>query len=172
MTPNPSVNRTACKLRLQAVRLRRTLGVTFRPTPHPQRSEVKIKMPREFIECSPFRPIGPYSHAVKSGNMVFVSGTPGVDPETGEMAGTTAYIQAAQAIRNVIACVVAAGGTEEDITAVQVNLVHVDDFTEMNRAYAEYFSEPFPARTVIGIAALPKPGARLTINAMAVLPST
>jgi 2-iminobutanoate/2-iminopropanoate deaminase len=104
--------------------------------------------------------------------MVFVSGTPGVDPETGEMAGTTAYIQAAQAIRNVIACVVAAGGSEEDITAVQVNLIHVDDFTEMNRAYAEYFSEPFPARTVIGIAALPKPGARLTINAMAVLPST
>ena len=128
-------------------------------------------MPREFIECSLFESIGPYSHAVKSGNLIFVSGTPGVNPKTGELAGATAYAQAAQAIRNVIDCVAAAGGTEADITAVQVNLVHVDDFTEMNRAYAEYFSEPFPARTVIGIAALPKPGARLTINAMAVLPS-
>ncbi|MCX7206270.1 MAG: Rid family hydrolase [Proteobacteria bacterium] len=128
-------------------------------------------MPREFIESSLFEPIGPYSHAVKSGNLIFVSGTPGVDPKTGELAGTDAYAQAAQAIRNVIGCVAAAGGTEADITAVQVNLVHVDDFTEMNRAYAEYFSEPFPARTVIGIAALPKPRARLTINAMAVLPS-
>lgn len=128
-------------------------------------------MAREFIECRLFEPIGPYSHAVKSGNLIFVSGTPGVDPKTGELAGDTAYAQAGQAIRNVIDCVVAAGGSEGDITAVQVNLVHVEDFAEMNRAYAEHFSEPFPARTVIGIAALPKPGARLTINAMAVLPS-
>lgn len=128
-------------------------------------------MPRESVECSLFKPIGPYSHAVKSGNLIFVSSTPGVDPKSGELAGATAYEQAAQAIRNVIDCVATAGGTEADITAVQVNLVHVDDFTEMNRAYAEYFSEPFPARTVIGIAALPKPGARLSINAVAVLPS-
>ena len=126
-------------------------------------------MPREFVECNLFQPIGPYSHAVKSGNMIFVSGTPGVDPKSGELAGPTAYAQAAQAIRNVIDCIVAAGGSEADITTVQVNLVHVDDFTEMNRAYSEHFSEPFPARTVIGIDALPKPGARLTINAMAVL---
>lgn len=128
-------------------------------------------MPREFVECSSFPPIGPYSHAVKSGNLIFVSSTPGVDPQSGELAGATTYAQAAQAIRNVIDCVAAAGGTEADITAIQVNLVHVDDFTEMNRAYAEYFSEPFPARTVIGVAALPKPGARLSISAMAVLPS-
>jgi|SRR3990167_5195109 len=128
-------------------------------------------MPRELIECSLFQPIGPYSHAVKSGNLIFVSGTPGVDPKSGQLAGATAYIQAAQAIRNVIDCVMAAGGTEADVTTVQVNLVHVEDFAEMNRAYTEYFSEPFPARTVVGIAALPKPGARLTINAMAVLPS-
>jgi 2-iminobutanoate/2-iminopropanoate deaminase len=128
-------------------------------------------MPRELIECSLFPPIGPYSHAVKSGNLIFVSGTPGVDPKSGELAGATAYAQAAQALRNVLDCVAAAGGSEADITAVQVNLIHVNDFAEVNRAYAECFSEPFPTRTVIGIAALPKPGARLTINAMAVLPS-
>lgn len=129
-------------------------------------------MPRELLECSSFKPIGPYSHAVKSGNLIFVSGTPGVDPNTGELAGDTAYAQTAQALRNVIDFVAAAGCTEADITSVQVNLVHVEDFAEMNRAYAACFSEPFPARTVIGIAALPKPGARLTINAVAVLPSS
>jgi len=128
-------------------------------------------MPRELVECDLFQPIGPYSHVVKSGNLIFVSGTPGVDPKSGELAGVTAYEQAAQAIRNVIDCIVAAGGSEADITSVQVNLVHVDDFTEMNRAYSALFTEPFPARTVIGIDALPKPGARLTINAMAVLPA-
>lgn len=127
-------------------------------------------MPRERVVCDLFPPIGPYSHAVKSGNLVFVSGTPGVDPSTGKLAGEGAFEQADQAIRNVIDCVIAAGGTESDITTVQVNLVEVGDFAEMNRAYAAYFSEPFPARTVIGIVALPKVGARLTINAMAVLP--
>jgi 2-iminobutanoate/2-iminopropanoate deaminase len=129
------------------------------------------KMPRELIECGSFTPIGPYSHAVRSGNLIFVSSTPGVDPKSGELAGATAYAQTVQAIRNVIDCVAAAGGSEADITAVQVNLLHVDDFSEMNRAYAECFSEPFPARTVIGIAALPKPGARLSISAIAVLPA-
>lgn len=127
-------------------------------------------MPRELVDCPLFEPIGPYAHAVRSGALLFVSGTPGVDPISGQLAGDSAYAQAAQALRNVVACVVAAGGSEADITAVQVHLVDVNDFAEMNRAYAERFSRPYPARTVIGIAALPKVGARLTINATAVLP--
>mgnify|MGYP001756876146 FL=1 len=126
-------------------------------------------MPRKLIETGLFEPIGPYSHAVRAGNQVFVSGTPGVDPATGQMAGAAAYEQTAQAIRNVLALVADAGGTERDIVHVQVNLVDVADFADMNRAYAEHFSTPYPARTVIGIAALPKAGARLTLNAVAVL---
>ena len=59
-------------------------------------------------------------------------------------------------------------GGDIDIAHVQVNLVNVADFAEMNRAYAEHFTQPYPARTVIGIAALPKPGALLTLNAVAV----
>jgi len=51
----------------------------------------------------------------------------------------------------------------------QVNLVNVDDFMEMNRAYTEFFNKPYPARTVIGISALPKQGALLTMNATAVI---
>ena len=127
-------------------------------------------MPRDLVASALFEPIGPHSHAVRVGNQVFVSGTPGVDPATGQLAGAAAYEQTAQAVRNVLALVAAAGGTERDIVHVQVNLVDVADFAEMNRAYAEHFSTPYPARTVIGIAALPKPGARLTLNAVAVLP--
>lgn len=128
-------------------------------------------MPREVIACSLFEPIGPYNHAIRSGDFIFVSGTPGIDPRTGELAGATAYEQAAQAIKNMIDCVAAAGAAETDIATVQVNLVHVEDFEEMNRAYEQLFAKPFPARTVIGIAALPKRGARLTVSAMAVVPA-
>ena len=127
-------------------------------------------MARTLVDTTLFDPIGPYSHAVRAGNQLFVSGTPGVDPATGQLAGPAVYEQTAQAVRNVLALVAAAGGTERDIVHVQVNLVDVADFADMNRAYAEHFSTPYPARTVIGIAALPKPGARLTLNAVAVLP--
>ena len=125
-------------------------------------------MSRSLIDSSLFDPIGPYSHAVRAGHQVFVSGTPGVDPATGQLAGPAVYEQTVQAIRNVLALVAAAGATERDIAHVQVNLVNVADFAEMNRAYAEHFTQPYPARTVIGIAALPKPGALLTLNAVAV----
>lgn len=128
-------------------------------------------MPRALIENSPFPPIGPYSHAVRSGNMVFVSATPGVDPDTGDFTGADAHSQTAQALRNVIACVATAGGSEADIVSVQVNLCDVGDFAEMNRAYAGFFSAPLPARSVIAVAALPKSGALLTISAVAVLPA-
>lgn len=125
-------------------------------------------MSRTRVETTLFEPLGPYSHAVRAGNQVFVSGTPGVDPATGQLAGPGAYEQTVQAIRNVLALVQAAGAAERDIAHVQVNLVNVADFAEMNRAYAEHFTQPYPARTVIGIAALPKPGALLTLNAVAV----
>lgn len=126
-------------------------------------------MPRVLVNSELFEPIGPYSHVVKAGHQIFVSGTPGVVPATGLLAGQAAYEQSLQAFLNVKACVEAAGGEESDIAHVQVHLVNVGDFSEMNRAYAEVFSQPYPARTVIGIAALPKAGALLTVNAVAVL---
>lgn len=125
-------------------------------------------MPRRAVQTHLFPPIGPYSHVVVAGGQVFISGTPGVDPDTGLLAGD-AYTQARQALANVKAMLEAAGASLDDVAHVQVNLINVADFAEMNRAYAEFFAEPYPARTVIGIAALPKPGALLTINAVAVL---
>jgi 2-iminobutanoate/2-iminopropanoate deaminase len=126
-------------------------------------------MPRSLVESHLFQPIGPYSHAVVAGGQVFISGTPGVDPNTGQLAGNDAYLQTQQVLKNFQSMLAAANATLDDIVHVQVNLVNVADFAEMNRAYAEFFAEPYPARTVIGIASLPKAGALLTMNAIAVL---
>ena len=127
-------------------------------------------MSRKNIETRSFQPIGPYSHVTRVGHQIFVSGTPGVCPETGALAAS-AFEQAKQALLNVVSFVESAGGKETDIASVQVNLLNVADFAEMNRAYEEVISKPYPARTVIGIAALPKVGALLTINAVAVMDS-
>nr|WP_297350626.1 Rid family detoxifying hydrolase [uncultured Caldimonas sp.] len=126
-------------------------------------------MPRSLVQSSLFPPIGPYSHAVTAGGQVFISGTPGVDPDTGQLAGEDAYSQTRQILKNLQAILAAVDATLDDLVHVQVNLVNVADFAEMNRAFQEFFAEPYPARTVIGIAALPKPGALLTMNAVGVL---
>ncbi|MTW11829.1 RidA family protein [Pseudoduganella eburnea] len=126
-------------------------------------------MPRTLIDSTLFAPIGPYSHAVKAGGQVFISGTPGVDPATGQLAGPDAFTQTRQTLKNIEAMLAAADASLDDVVHIQVNLADVAEFAEMNRAYAEMFSEPYPARTVIGVAALPKPGARLTMNVIAVL---
>lgn len=126
-------------------------------------------MPRSFVEANLFPPIGPYSHVVKAGGQVFISATPGVDPATGQFAGPDAYSQTRQTLKNVQAMLAAADASLDDVVHVQVNMVDVAEFAEMNRAYAEMFAEPYPARTVIGVAALPKQGARLTMNVIAVL---
>jgi 2-iminobutanoate/2-iminopropanoate deaminase len=126
-------------------------------------------MPRTAIDTQLFTPIGPYSHAVVSGRHVFLSGTPGIDPTTGTLTDGTAYGQARQALRNLIAMVEAAGGTEADLVALQVHLVDVADFKEMNRAFEELLTPPYPCRTVFGVSALPKAGALLTISGTALL---
>ena len=111
-----------------------------------------------------FAPIGPYSHMTKAGPFICISGTPGVDPATGELAGNEAYTQARQIVRNFRQMLVAVGGTLEDVMHVHVFLKNCDDFSEMNRAYAEEFGDYRPARTVIGVADLPKKGALMTMN--------
>jgi 2-iminobutanoate/2-iminopropanoate deaminase len=125
-------------------------------------------MPRSRVQVSLYEPIGPYSHAVESGAHLFISGTAGVDPATGTLAGSDVYAQTRQVLKNIGSILGAAGATFADVVHVQVNLLHMTDFQEMNRAYAEFFMEPYPARTVIGVAELPKPGALLTVNAIAV----
>ncbi|WP_424191620.1 RidA family protein [Ampullimonas aquatilis] len=114
-----------------------------------------------------FEPIGPYSHLVKSGQFITISGTPGVDPKTLQMAGADAYSKAKQIVINFRSMLKEAGARLEDVMHVHVYLKHVDDFEEMNRAYAEEFGLHRPARTVICVADLPKQGALMTMNLMA-----
>jgi 2-iminobutanoate/2-iminopropanoate deaminase len=113
-------------------------------------------------------PIGPYSHIAKVGSFVTIGGTAGVDPATGRMAGDDAFAQAKQIIASFKVMLESVGSDLAHVVHVNVFLVDVADFDAMNRAYVEAMGEHRPARTVIGVAALPKPGFRLTMNLTAV----
>mgnify|MGYP001608904703 CR=1 FL=1 len=109
-------------------------------------------------------PIGPYSHIAKAGPFLNISGTAGVDPATGRMAGADAYSQSRQILRNFRAMLESVDASMSSVMHVNVFLRNVDDFAEMNRAYAEEFAGHLPARTVICIADLPKKDALMTMN--------
>jgi len=126
-------------------------------------------MHRSRVQLELYEPIGPYSHAVVVGDQLFISGTAGVVSDTGALAGDDVSAQTRHVLKNIQCILSAADATFDDVVHVQVNLLHMTDFSEMNRAYAEFFAEPYPARTVLGVSALPKPGALLTMNAVAVL---
>jgi len=111
-----------------------------------------------------FEPIGPYNHLTKVGPFITISGTPGVDPVTSQMAGKDAYSQSKQIIQNFSSMLAGVGASLENVMHVHVYLIQVEDFKEMNRAYEEEFGSYLPARTVICVASLPKEGALMTMN--------
>lgn len=111
-----------------------------------------------------FTPIGPYSHVSRAGPFITISGTPGVVPATSQMAGPDAYSQARQIVHNFRSMLADVGASLGDVMHVHVFLKRVEDFQEMNRAYAEAFGSHRPARTVICVADLPKAGALMTMN--------
>jgi len=113
-------------------------------------------------------PIGPYSHIAKAGPFLSISGTAGVNPATGLLAGDDVYAQTRQILESFSVMLAAAGSDLNHVLHVNVFLKDVGDFEEMNRAYAEKMGTHRPARTVIGVNDLPKPGARLTMNLTAV----
>ena len=112
--------------------------------------------------------VGPYSQAIKTGNLLFTSGQLPIDPETGKMVEGTTADRAHQAIRNLAAVIEAAGGKLDDIVKTTVFLANIDDFQEVNTVYAEYFSSPFPARSAFQVAALPL-GAVIEIEAIVLI---
>ncbi|WP_029421402.1 RidA family protein [Alicyclobacillus macrosporangiidus] len=101
-------------------------------------------------EAAP-QPFGPYSQAVKAGNRIYVSGQRPIDVKTGEMPADIAG-QARQVLKNVQAILQAAGATLDDVVKVNVYLADLNDFAAFNSVYAEFFHEPYPARTTIGAA--------------------
>ena len=99
--------------------------------------------------------IGPYSHAVKAGNLLFLSGQVGIDPATGKIEGDITA-QTRQAIANVKAVLAAAGCTFDNVVKTTVYLGEMHFFNAMNEVYAAEFSEPYPARSAIAVKELPK----------------
>ena len=110
--------------------------------------------------------IGPYSQGIDIGNMIFFSGQIPLDPETGVMPeGIEA--QARRALDNVKGLLESQGLTFKNVVKTTVFLDNIDDFTTMNGIYAEYFEEPYPARSAVEVAKLPK-GALVEVEVIAV----
>jgi 2-iminobutanoate/2-iminopropanoate deaminase len=113
-------------------------------------------------------PIGPYNHVAKVGQFITIGGTAGVNPNTGQLAGTDVYSQTRQILISFRVMLEAAGSDLAHVLHINVFLLHMSDFEEMNRAYVEMMGDHRPARTVIGVNELPRPGVLLTMNLTAV----
>ena len=113
-------------------------------------------------------PIGPYNHIAKVGPFISIGGTAGVDPATSQLAGADVYSQAKQILESFRIMLESVNSDLEHIIHVNVFLKDMRDFEEMNRAYVDMLGDHRPARTVIGVSELPKPGVLLTMNLTAV----
>jgi 2-iminobutanoate/2-iminopropanoate deaminase len=110
--------------------------------------------------------VGPYSQAIATGNLVFCAGQIPLDPATGNLVEGDVTAQTRRVIENIKAVLAAAGATLNDVVKSTVFLLDINDFAAMNAVYAEYFAAPFPARSTIQVARLPK-DARVEIEVVA-----
>ena len=110
--------------------------------------------------------VGPYSAAVATEGLVFLSGQTPLDPATGQLVRGGIREQTGQCFANLFAVLRAAGLTPDHVIKVNVFLTDMNDFAAMNEVYRTQFAEPFPARTTIGVAALPL-GAKVEIEMIA-----
>jgi reactive intermediate/imine deaminase len=114
-------------------------------------------MPRQTIHSdSAPKAIGPYSQAVRSGNTLYFSGQTPIDPATGALVSGDITAQARRVFDNLKAVCTAAGGRFDQVVRVGIYLTDLANFAAVNAVMKEYFAEPFPARSTIGVAALPK----------------
>src|SRR5215211_2271880 len=113
-------------------------------------------------------PIGPYNHIAKVGPFISIGGTAGVNPSTGQLAGPDVYSQAKQILESFEVMLQSVDSDLDHIIHINVFLKDMRDFEEMNRAYVDMLKIHRPARTVVGVAELPKPGVLLTMNLTAV----
>jgi 2-iminobutanoate/2-iminopropanoate deaminase len=114
-------------------------------------------------------PVGPYSHISKAGPLITISATAGVDPATGELAGPDVASQTRQILDGFEIMLESVGAGMDNIMHVTVFLTDMADFAEMNAAYAEKMGELRPARSAVSVTGVPKPGALLTMNLIAVV---
>ena len=99
--------------------------------------------------------LGPYSQGIIMGNTIFTSGQIGINPENGVIASTIEE-QAKQALKNLKAVLEAGGASMQDVVKTTVFIKNMDDFAKVNEIYAEFFTEPYPARSCVEVARLPK----------------
>ncbi|HET9031612.1 MAG TPA: RidA family protein [Dokdonella sp.] len=127
-------------------------------------------MPERRIIHSDHAPkaIGPYSQAVQVGNTFYFSGQTPIDPKTGELVEGNISAQATQVFENLKAVLTAAGLDFKDVARVGIYLTDLGNFAAVNEVMKKYFSEPYPARSTIGVAALPK-AAHVEIDLVAVI---
>jgi len=121
---------------------------------------------RSALTSARARAVGPYSHGIVSDPFVYLSGQTPLDPDSGVLVGGGVGAQTAQCFDNLLAVLADDGLDEGDVVKVNVYLTDMATFEEMNATYAARFSEPFPARTTIGVAALPL-GAAVEIELIA-----
>ena len=112
--------------------------------------------------------IGPYSQAIQIGDLLFVSGQVPIDPSTGAIVEGDIKAQAQQSLNNLKAILNAAGTNMGAVVKTTVFLADMNDFAAMNEVYAQFFQEPFPARSAVQVARLPK-DAKVEIEAIAQL---
>jgi 2-iminobutanoate/2-iminopropanoate deaminase len=113
-------------------------------------------------------PIGPYSHIAKVGQFITIGGTAGFDPATGQLAGPDVAAQTKRILESFKIMLASAGSDLAHVVHVNVFLLRMKDFDAMNAAYVEMMGEHRPARTVVAVSELPKPGVLLTMNLTAV----
>ena len=99
--------------------------------------------------------VGPFSQAVEAGGFIYFSGQVGQDPTTGKLVAGGIEAETERVFQNLSAVLKAAGKTFDHVACARVFLTNMSDYVAMNGIYAKYFSPPFPARTVIAVAALP-----------------
>jgi 2-iminobutanoate/2-iminopropanoate deaminase len=114
-------------------------------------------------------PIGPYSPAIRSGNLLFLSGQIPLDPATGTLVGGDIGAQTEQVMRNIGALLGAAGAGFEHVVRTTVFLADMNEFAAMNDVYARFVVDPPPARATVQVARLPR-DVRVEIDAIAMLP--
>ncbi len=110
--------------------------------------------------------VGPYSQAIAAGDFLFCSGQIHLDPASGTLVDGDIATQTARVLDNLAAVLAAAGRSMADVVKTTVFLVDINDFGAMNEVYGRYMPDPPPARSTIGVAALPK-GARVEIELVA-----
>jgi 2-iminobutanoate/2-iminopropanoate deaminase len=123
-------------------------------------------MSRNAVDAPGGAAVGPYSHAVRARSVVFLSGQTPLDPATGQLMQGGVAEQVHQCFANLGAVLKAAGLSFDQVVKANVFLTDMRDFQAMNEVYKTYFTEPYPARTTIGVASLPR-GATVEIEMIA-----